>query len=408
LTSDAQAGPVGVAIARALVRHGVTHVFGIPGIHTMELYRGLAETEIRHVTSRHEQSAVFMADGYARSTGQPGVACLITGPGIANGATAIAEAYSDSVPILVLTTQIERELAGQGKRRSHELFDQQSLLRGLTPNVARANSGQDAVAAIDAAFEAFSASRPVPAIVEIPIDVLAGCEVVAIREPSPTEPTLPPSLHLERARGWLERAERPLIIVGGGAQGAAAEVVKLAEVLGAAVVSSSSGKGVVPDRHPLFLTAGLDLAAVRTAVREADVLLVIGCEIGHMDTYVADATPWPTPRRTIQIDIDPTQIGRNAHANLGLVGDAAATSAWLVERLHRTSPRRTADAATKAAVDHDARSVAGGLAPWIDALDAGLPPDAILAADITRPVTYAAIYISIDAIRRGRGFGRSA
>lgn len=386
---------VASAVAQSLARHGVTHVFGIPGIHTMELYRGFGETGIQHVTSRHEQGAVFMADGFARSTGRPGVACLITGPGVANGATAIAEAHSDSVPLLILTTQIEGEFAGRGRRRSHELFDQASLLQGLTPNVVRAETASAAVDAIDAAFASFGRTRPVPAIVEIPIDFLGIPGPIAFEDPLVASPALPDSVELERAVAWLNAAQRPLMIVGGGAHGATDEVIDLAERIGAGVVASSAGKGVVPDAHARFLTTGLDLAAVRAAVAEADLLLIVGCEIGHMDTYASDATPWPTPSRTIQIDIDPTQIGRNAEAPLGLVGDAAATVGWLAARVAPNTPEAPTDrwSDTREASEREARSIAGPLAPWIDALDAGLPPDAILAVDITRPVTYAALYL---------------
>jgi thiamine pyrophosphate-dependent acetolactate synthase large subunit-like protein len=387
---------VGSAVAHALARHGVTHVFGIPGIHTMEIYRGFSETGIRHVTSRHEQGAVFMADGFARSTGRPGVACLITGPGIANGATAIAEAYSDSVPLLILTTQIEREFAGTGRRRSHELFDQMSLLRGLTPNVIRAETSQAAAQAVDAAFASFGTERPVPAIVEIPIDVLGIRGPIAFDDPVVASPALPGPAELERALSWLNAAKRPLMIVGGGAHGAADVVTDLADRIGAGVVASSAGKGVVPDSHPRFVTTGLDLATVRAAVAEADVLVIVGCEIGHMDTYVPNATPWPTPLRTIQIDIDPTQIGRNAEASLGLVGDAAATVAWLAARVApntRTAPGVDAWVDARAASHEEAGAIAGPIAPWIDGLDAGLPVGAILTVDITRPVTYAALYL---------------
>jgi thiamine pyrophosphate-dependent acetolactate synthase large subunit-like protein len=383
----------GQVVARTLIRHGVKVVFGIPGVHTMEIYRALAESQIRHVTPRHEQGAVFMADGYARASGRPGVACVITGPGLANGATAIAAAYSDSIPVIVLTTQIARDLVGRGRRLSHELVDQASVVAGITTSYAQPSEPREIERAIRAAFAQFSNERPVPAVIEIPVDVLDQSDDVVIGDPTPQTDHLPVVQDLRLALAWLEASSSPVVIVGGGAQQASAMVVRLVERLGAVVVSTSAGKGVVPADHPQFVASGLDLQTVRGAVGHADLVLIIGSELGSMDTYRLES--WPLPPRSIQIDIVSEQVGRNAAPSLALIGDAQTTVTWLTDHLGQEPSRsgRNRAAELRSAAKAEALRIAGDLAPWITALQRGLPRDAILSVDITRPVTYAALYL---------------
>ncbi|MGB4826513.1 MAG: thiamine pyrophosphate-binding protein, partial [Paracoccaceae bacterium] len=162
---------VGERLVEGLAARGVEVVFGIPGVHTIELYRGLASGLVRHVTPRHEQGAGFMADGYARVTGKPGVAFVITGPGLTNTLTAMAQARSDSVPMLVISGVNHRESLGHGLGLLHELPDQAAMVRPLC-QTERLDDPAQLGAALDRAFAAMLGARPGPAHIEIPTDVM--------------------------------------------------------------------------------------------------------------------------------------------------------------------------------------------------------------------------------------------
>ncbi|MBN3749605.1 hypothetical protein G3N96_29880, partial [Burkholderia sp. Se-20373] len=162
----------GEALVDLLARHGVECVFGIPGVHTVELYRGLAASSIRHVTPRHEQGAGFMADGYARVTGRPGVCFIITGPGMTNIATAMAQAYADSIPMLVISSVNARRELGRGDGRLHELPSQRDVFAGLTAFSHTLLDAADLPQVLARAFAVFASARPRPVHIEIPLDVI--------------------------------------------------------------------------------------------------------------------------------------------------------------------------------------------------------------------------------------------
>ena len=162
---------VGQALVSALAARGVEVVFGIPGVHTVELYRGLPHSGIRHVTARHEQGAGFMADGYARVTGKVGVAFVITGPGLTNTLTAMAQARADSVPILVISGVNHRASLGLGMGLLHELPDQQAMISALCPSF-QLTSAEKLEGILEQAFTALTTGRPGPVHIEIPTDVM--------------------------------------------------------------------------------------------------------------------------------------------------------------------------------------------------------------------------------------------
>ena len=164
---------VGEALIALLEAHGVDTVFGIPGVHTIELYRGLARSTIRHVTPRHEQGAAFMADGYARVSGKPGVVLVITGPGLTNAITAMAQARADSVPMLVISGVNVTTTLGKGLGYLHELPDQRGMLATVALSSQRIADPAELPAALARAFAIFGASRPGPVHIEIPLDVMS-------------------------------------------------------------------------------------------------------------------------------------------------------------------------------------------------------------------------------------------
>ncbi|NWE72956.1 hypothetical protein HX857_30035, partial [Pseudomonas gingeri] len=162
----------GEVLVKLLEGYGVEQVFGIPGVHTVELYRGLASSSIEHVTPRHEQGAGFMADGYARTSGKPGVCFIITGPGMTNITTAMGQAYADSIPMLVISSVQSRNQLGGGRGKLHELPNQGTLVAGVAAFSHTLMSAAELPAVLARAFALFQAGRPRPVHIEIPLDVL--------------------------------------------------------------------------------------------------------------------------------------------------------------------------------------------------------------------------------------------
>lgn len=244
-TQDTLTG--GQALVRLLANYQVDTVFGIPGVHTLELYRGLPGSGIRHVLTRHEQGAGFMADGYARVTGKPGVCFVITGPGVTNASTPIGQAYADSIPMLVISSVNHTASLGKGWGCLHETQDQRALTAPITAFSAVALTPEDLPELIARAYAVFDSERPRPVHISVPLDVLAApiardwtAEVV--RRPTRGVPAIEV---LAAAAAKLSAANRPMIIAGGGALNAGAEVQQLSQRLAAPVFTSVAGKGLL-------------------------------------------------------------------------------------------------------------------------------------------------------------------
>ncbi|MBA3783849.1 MAG: acetolactate synthase, partial [Nocardioides sp.] len=246
----------GEALVASLVAHGVDVVFGIPGTHNLEIYKHLAERGVRHVGTRHEQGAGYAADGYARATGRPGVAVVTTGPALLNAAAAVGQAYSDSVPVLVVSPGLPLRHPATGNGLLHEMKSQGTALAAVAAASLRPTSVAEISTAVAQAFSIMTAGRPRPVHLEVPLDVLAESGDVIVVPPVATAPTLPVLALLDEAVGRLASAKRPVILAGGGSKPAAIELVRLAELLGAPVVTTTNGKGVLPEDHRLALGAG--------------------------------------------------------------------------------------------------------------------------------------------------------
>lgn len=325
----------GELLVRLLERFGVEVVFGIPGVHTVELYRGLPATRIRHITPRHEQGAGFMADGYARVTGRPGVCFIITGPGMTNILTAMAQAYGDSVPMLVISSVNRVEQLALGGGRLHELPSQRNLTAGATAfshTLMRPDELPDLLAR---AFAVFHSARPRPVHIEIPLDVITAPadHVRAGIGALPSPPAAAPEA-IDRALAALQRARSPLMLVGGGAVGAAEEVRRLAEVLDAPTALTVNAKGLLPPGHPLSLGSFQSAAPVRELIASADVVLAIGTELGETDyDNLAFDGGLRIGGTLIRIDIDPLQLHGNRIAECPVLSDARLALRALLERL---------------------------------------------------------------------------
>ncbi|MBT4890843.1 MAG: 5-guanidino-2-oxopentanoate decarboxylase [Rhodospirillales bacterium] len=314
-----QARTCGEATMQLLKDYGVDTVFGIPGDHNLELYRGIATSNIRHVLARNEQGAGFMADGYGRSTGRPGVCTIISGPGVTNALTAIGQAFADSVPMLVISSA--NDVASQGKGWSclHDTPDQQAITESLTALSAMVYKPEEIPELIARAFAIFHSQRPRPVHISIPIDVLR----MTVDEPwivstVPSRP-IPAVQPMTDAADMLTAAERPLMLVGGGASEAGENVTKLAELLNAGVIASNAGKGVVSDSNPLSLSGSFISPAVQDYMSKADVILSIGCEIAESDSFIERM---PINGKMIKIDIDPARFHDLYPADIAILGNA--------------------------------------------------------------------------------------
>ncbi|MFD3436640.1 thiamine pyrophosphate-dependent enzyme [Streptomyces sp. NPDC058685] len=310
----------GEAVVRALALHGTVRAFGVPGTHNLEIYRHLAAYGIAHVTPRHEQGAGYAADGYARVTGRPGVAITTTGPALLNIAAAVGQAYSDSVPLLVVSPGMPLRHPRQATGLLHEMRSQTEALRGVAAFSHRVSTVDEIGAAVARAFTLFATERPRPVHIEIPLDLLESAEPVApLRLSPPVRPAAPRSEQLARAGEALRTAGRPALVLGGGARGAASELCSLVEELAAPVVTTANGKGIVDESHPLSLGVSLHSPAVQKWLADCDVVLAVGTELAESDLW---SEPVPLGGTLVRVDLDPAQMYAGIPAHIPLVGDA--------------------------------------------------------------------------------------
>jgi thiamine pyrophosphate-dependent acetolactate synthase large subunit-like protein len=376
----------GQAAVRALEVNSVDTVFGIPGVHTLEIYDALVDSSITHILARHEQGAGFMADGYARASGRPGVAIIITGPGITNVATPVGEAFTDSVPVFVLSSNVERAWAGEMLGHLHDLKDQLGVMAAVTKWNDRAMDVASIPAMINRAFFEMQSGRPRPAHVEVPIDVLAEFGEVNVGPAIVPEAPEPSTSEVDRAVAEIDRAERIIIYAGGGAvsSGAGHAIDDLALRLGAPVVTSIMGKGSVSDRHPMALGhIWSEGNQVDQALRNADLAIVFGSKLGAQDTHYQ---AMPLPDRLIRVEIDRGEINRNYSPTLPILADARHAAEAFVTALRdrgiekagwsADDVRRIRDGALATAWGKEQR-------PYVDALRDAIPDDGILITDMT-------------------------
>jgi acetolactate synthase-1/2/3 large subunit len=385
---DAPQPTVAQALVSRLRDHGVKHVFGYPGGQLTPIYDALyQEPAIRHILARHEQAAGFMADGYARATGKPGVCLAVCGPGVLNAATPLANAFTDSIPMLLISGQVPSTGLGLRSGYYHE-NDQLAACATLTKWRKRVEDPSCAIVDLDQALLATMEGRPGPVLLEVPVDILRaefrGEPVPPI--PEPAAKRVAAAAETEKLALMLQTWRRPLILAGGGvlASGAERQVMALAEKLGAPVVNTLMGKSAVPADHPLaagltWYAATSDATNMETMMSRlfsgADGLLAIGCRFSQVST---GSWALRIPPALAQIDIDPSEIGRHYPVTQGIVADAGATIEALLlalpdsKRHGWTMPGPTRLPFRMASLD------------LVRALRWILPRDAIVAADVTQ------------------------
>ncbi len=392
---------VGEALLLLLANRGVDTIFGIPGVHTVEMYRGLPGSGIRHITPRHEQSAGFMADGYARATGKPGVCLLITGPGVTNAITPMAQARADSIPMLVISGVNRVVSFGKEEGLLHELPDQQALMAQVAILSQTLLHGRDLERVVDRAFAAMSSARPGPVHIEVPLDVMRQrIEVPALRETLPPV-NVPDPTAITEAATLIAHAQRPVIVAGGGAIGAADAIRTIAERLDAPVVTTINARGIA-GRHPLRVPASPSLPAVRGLLADADLTLAIGTQFGRTDYDMYDDDAFPPLSNLIRIDCDARQAERGHMPDLAIIADARAAVQALLEATETTTRKAVGAsraAATRAAALQDLDETYRCHIALIDQITDTIPGVRIVG-DSTQVVYAGNMFTDISAPRR--------
>lgn len=375
----------GQAVVKALRAAGVDVLFGIPGTQNLPIFDALIdEPAIRLIVNRHEQGAGYMADGYARASGKPGVLVTVSGPGAANALTALGQAYSDSSPVVHLSSQVTASSLDRDNEDFHQLRGELAIFQNVTKWQGRARSVAAIPGLVAEAVAAARSGRPRPVYLEIPQDVLGACgdaTICAPREPMPIEPAATQVLAAARI---LDAADRPLFYVGGGAMEAGEAILALAERLRAPIVVSANGKGAVPEDHPLVAGSGWGVHHPGTdLVERADVVLALGTRFGPLPTgYWTLKVP-----RLIHVDVDSSEFGKHYPPELSIVGEAGIVARRLLDALDRiaaippASPWLDLDA-HRAARRESLRSRAGAALDLLAALRTALPEDALLYNDL--------------------------
>ena len=389
---------LGEFLVKLLEEYGVDTVFGIPGVHTVEMYRGLADSTIQHITPRHEQGAGFMADGYARASGKPGVAFVITGPGLTNIITAMGQAYADSIPMLVISAVNHIGKIGHGEGELHESPNQSLLTAQVAASSFRVLAPSDLPKAVARAFAVFEGARPRPVHIEIPVDLFAAnADGIEVKRAAKIYPPRPSEQAVASAVDLCNASARPVILLGGGSRRAASEAQSLAERLDAPVVMTINGRGLIPAGHPLEVSASPSLNSVRELISDADLVLAFGTELGRTDYNMFDREPFSVSSPMIRADIDPVQIARNQPSDVALVGDAGAAMRDLLSALDPES--KHADGSARAEVTRKAAKAEqdAKYTTLISILEGILTevPNAVIVGDSTQ-LTYAGnLYLPI-------------
>ncbi|MDO6694763.1 thiamine pyrophosphate-binding protein [Aliiglaciecola sp. 3_MG-2023] len=321
------------AIIQYLIKNGVDTIFGIPGAQTYAFFDALSryQDKIKLVVTRHEQGAGYMAYGYAKSTGKIGVYCVVPGPGVLNSTAALCTAHN--TPVLCITGEVPSEFVGIGHGMLHELDDQLGILKVLTKWAARINHSVDAPAIMSNAFTQLSSGRKRPVAIEVPMDIFGQKANVDVNFPAIPSPAYEPlDKKIKAAVEVIRKAKNPMIMVGSGAVDAKDEILKLAKLLQAPVVSFRGGRGIVSDDSPY----GFNCAAGYKLYSEVDVMIGIGSRME------LPAFRWQTGVATcelVRIDIDPTQLTR-LRGDVSIVADATLATQALLNVLEEDATAR--------------------------------------------------------------------
>jgi acetolactate synthase-1/2/3 large subunit len=376
----------GHAVAAALKAEGIDHVFGIVGTHDCPLFDGVFEDPAFNVvTVRHEQGATLAAAGYARASGKIAACFVVPGPGLTNALTGMGMAHSESAPMLVFGGQNALAQLEPEGGWFHELADSVNVAAAVSGYATRVTTPAGVPKAIREAVRAMRCGRPRPAYLEMPLDVQAGeAEIAPLPPEQYTRPAGDPAA-IARAAQALKSAKRPFVFAGGGVEsaGASASLARLAELLGAPVVTSVFGRGAISDRHPLAVGDGWGrFNLYEDLLAQADLVLVVGSRIDVVSDFNLGAR---FPQRIVQVDIDPQMVGKRRPVEVGVVGDAGLVLDALVAQLGGGQGKACWFDVDGFRQRKQAKlaEMAGPVVGIIDDLRAALPDDTIFVDDLT-------------------------
>jgi acetolactate synthase-1/2/3 large subunit len=370
------------AVVETLLAHGIDTVYGLPGLHNDPLFDAFhgARDRLRVVHSRHEQGSAYMALGAALATGRPQAFAAVPGPGFLNASAALLSAWGMNAPVLALLGQIPQAMIDRGHGFLHELPDQIGLARHIAKFTRRIGAAHEAPSIIADALRAAQTGRQRPAVVECAIDVWGRKGAVAFPDmPFAIQRAPVDADAVDAAAKLLGSAKRPIIVVGGGAQGASAEVTALAEMLEAPVVAYRRGQGVVSARHRL----SVNLPIAHRLWKDADAVVAIGTRflIQHSQWGIDDAL------KVVRIDIDPEEPDRFRKPAVALVGDAADYVAALLDRLlarNLKRERRDTEIAAHRSWLAERLSRLEPQRSFLEAMRNALPDDGIFVDEVTQ------------------------
>jgi len=325
----------GEAIVSGLVAHGVDTVFGLPGAQIYGLFDAFQQAQLRVIGARHEQACGYMAYGYARSTGKPGVFSVVPGPGVLNAGAALLTAFGSNEPVLCLTGQVPTPFLGKGRGHLHEMPDQLGTLRSFVKWADRIEYPDAAPALVSRAFQEMLSGRRGPAALEMPWDVFTQRADTGPSKPyDPFPAPLPDSERVKAAAALVASSKRPMIFVGSGAIDAADEILELAELIDAPVVAFRSGRGIVSNAHEL----GLTMAAAYRLWPQTDLMIGIGT---RLELPTMSRWPFqPDGLKSIRIDIDASEMRRFA-PDTAVIADAKAGTAELLAAIRKNGYSKT-------------------------------------------------------------------
>ncbi|PAY08208.1 hypothetical protein CK489_21415 [Bradyrhizobium sp. UFLA03-84] len=372
----------GEAIVNGLVDHGVDTVFGLPGAQIYGLFDAFHQAQLKVIGARHEQACGYMAFGYARSSGRPGVFSVVPGPGVLNASAALLTAFGCNEPVLCLTGQVPTQFLGKGRGHLHEMPDQLATLRTFVKWAERIEYPDNAPAMVSRAFQEMLSGRRGPASLEMPWDVFTQrTQVAAVKPFDPLPAPQPDPDRIKAAADLIAGSKAPMIFVGSGAIEAREEILELAEMIDAPVVAFRSGRGIVSNAHEL----GLTMASAYKLWPKTDLMIGIGT---RMELPTMSRWPYqPAGLKCVRIDIDPVEL-RRWPADAGVIADAKAATFDLVAAVRKvgyskTSGRRAAIREATAATEQEIQRIQPQMA-YLKILREVLPANAIVTDELSQ------------------------
>tara|TARA_B100000586_G_scaffold261297_1_gene228424 strand:- start:65 stop:1681 length:1617 start_codon:yes stop_codon:yes gene_type:complete len=389
------------AMFQQLVMEGVTDIFSLPGAQIMSAFDVLHEMQdqINLVHTRHEQATTYMADGYAKVSGKPGVAMVVPGPGALNATAGLGTAYASSSPVLLISGQIPSTLLGKDTGQLHEVSEQLDVFKPITKWNHRISDVSEVPAAVHEAFRQMTTGRPGPVELEIAPDILTQPGSVDLVEkelyphPKATREQIIAAVKL------ISSAESPTIVAGGGSvsSGASEQVRRLAELLQIPVMTSPQAKGIIPEDSHLAAGVNSAVGPAKTVLPDTDLVIAIGTRLSLRGISTDEMPP------VLQIDVEQDQIGKQYPAELGIVGDAAETLTALIGALSvddsKLPKRRERAERLKKQFADEVIRLASPQVSVIDKISNVLPDNAIVVQGMTNIGYWSSAALPMDNTR---------